>query len=55
MVGNDPSVKGGITSVISQILSHNWESDGIDMTFIPTYVESNFIKKCFFLQIHTIR
>ena len=31
-VGNAPSVKGGITSVISQVLSHNWSEQNIDMT-----------------------
>ena len=45
MVGNDHSVKGGISSVISQILSHNWVDDGITMTFIPTYVEGGIIRK----------
>lgn len=36
-VGNAPSVKGGITSVISQVLSHNWSEQNIDMRFIPTF------------------
>ena len=45
LVGNDPSVKGGITSVITQILSHDWESENIDMTFIPTYIETNTVNK----------
>lgn len=48
MVGNDPSVKGGITSVISQMISHDWSEDGIDMKFIPTYVETNNFKKILF-------
>ena len=45
LVGNDPSVKGGITSVITQILSHDWKSENIDMTFIPTYIETNTVNK----------
>lgn len=48
MVGNDPSVKGGITSVITQLIAHDWLSDGIEMKFIPTYIESNPIKKVIF-------
>ncbi|MGO2765975.1 MAG: glycosyltransferase family 4 protein [Streptococcus thermophilus] len=48
MLGNDPSVKGGITSVISQLLTHDWNSEGIDMKFIPTYVETNNVRKIFF-------
>jgi hypothetical protein len=45
MVGNHPSVKGGITSVISQLLDHNWNKDGVDMKFISTYIEAGTIKK----------
>lgn len=48
MIGNHPSAKGGITSVISQLLEHDWIADGIDMTFIPTYIETNNIKKSVF-------
>ena len=48
MLGNDPSVKGGITSVISQLLAHDWNSEGIDMKFIPTYVETNNVRKILF-------
>lgn len=45
MVGNHPSVKGGITSVVSQLLAHDWSKDDIDMRYIPTYIETNFIFK----------
>lgn len=48
MVGNDSSVKGGITSVINQIMSHDWKADGVDMKFIPTYIETNNFKKILF-------
>lgn len=48
MVGNDLSVKGGITSVINQIMSHDWKTDGVDIKFIPTYIETNNFKKVLF-------
>lgn len=48
MVGNHPSAKGGITSVISQLLQHDWDADGIEMTFIPTYIEAGALKKSMF-------
>lgn len=47
MIGNDPSVKGGITSVINQLLDYDWEKENIEMNFVPTYVEGNSIKKLF--------
>ena len=45
MVGNSPTVKGGITSVISQLLHHDWKSNGIEMSFIPSYAGGNNTKK----------
>lgn len=48
MVGNDHSVKGGITSVITQLLSHDWDQNDIQMDFIPTYVETGAVKKIVF-------
>ena len=44
-VGNAPSVKGGITSVISQILSHNWNEQNIEMRFIPTFEGGGAVNK----------
>ena len=57
VVGNDLSVKGGISAVISQLLSHDWHSDGIDMSFIPTYIGNNRLKELFFFAkaVHRIR
>ncbi|NEG89964.1 PssE/Cps14G family polysaccharide biosynthesis glycosyltransferase [Bifidobacterium aerophilum] len=57
MVGNDPSVKGGITSVISQLLAHDWAADGVSMKFIPTYIAANPVKKILFFEkaLHRIR
>lgn len=48
MIGNDSSVKGGITSVITQLLAHDWNAEGIDMKFIPSYIEANNVKKILF-------
>ena len=45
MIGNHQSVKGGITSVIQQLLSFYWDSVGVEMKFIPTYIEASGIKK----------
>lgn len=45
MVGNDLSVHGGITSVISFFLNHNWKKDEVDMEFIPTYIDKSYLQK----------
>ena len=44
-VGNASSVKGGITSVISQILSYNWNEQNIEMKFIPTFEGGSVLNK----------
>jgi len=51
MIGNAPSVKGGITSVISQLLNHDWNAENVEMQFIPTYAEGNNIKKIVYFLI----
>ncbi|MBQ7976539.1 MAG: glycosyltransferase family 4 protein [Clostridia bacterium] len=43
MVGSAPSVKGGITSVISQLLKHDWKKENVIMDFVPTYIKANFM------------
>lgn len=43
--GNHPSVNGGITSVISQILSFDWNKSNVEMKFHPTYYGGNVIRK----------
>lgn len=49
MCGNHPSNKGGMTSVISQIVTYNWEKENIKMKFIPTYYPGNIaIKSLYF-------
>ena len=54
-VGNHPTVKGGITSVIQQILAYDWQSRGIEMSFIPTYMECGNIKKILYFAFAYIR
>lgn len=48
MVGNHSSNKGGMTSVINQILQHNWKDEGIMIGFIPTFYPGNKIVKTLF-------
>lgn len=55
MVGNHPSVKGGITSVITQLLNFDWETRNVKMKFIPTYVEKNSIIKMLFFAFAYIK
>lgn len=55
MVGNDRSVKGGITTVITQLLNYNWKKDNIEVKFIPTYIDKNNIFKIAFFIISLIR
>ncbi len=51
MVGNHPSNKGGMTSVINQIRNKDWTKDGIELTFIPTFLPGNAIKKSLFFVV----
>ena len=48
MIGNHPTNKGGMTSVINQIRNHDWNQEGINLSFIPTYMPGNPIKKIIF-------
>ena len=45
LVGSAPAVKGGITSVISQIRAHNWMADNIHLSFLPTYMDGRMLRK----------
>lgn len=45
MVGNHETVHGGITSVISQILCHEWTEDKVDLRFLPSYKGGNNAQK----------
>ena len=49
MIGNHLSNKGGMTSVISQIRKHDWKKDNVELSFVPTYIPGNSIKKALFL------
>ncbi len=51
LVGNDPSVKGGITTVISQILEYDWKKKNIELKFITTYIDKSNIQKILFFVI----
>lgn len=54
MVGNSQSVKGGITTVIEQFLSYDWNSHDINFKFIPTYKDNNnLVKILFFIYSYT--
>lgn len=55
MVGSHSSVKGGITSVITQLLEYDWGKRNIRMKFIPTYIEKNNIIKILFFICAYIR
>lgn len=55
MVGNHPSVKGGITSVINQLRSYDWNEENIEMKFIPTYLEKNNSIKILFFGLAYLR
>ena len=41
MIGNHPSNKGGMTSVIDQIKSHDWKKENVDLSFIATFLPGN--------------
>ena len=55
MIGNHPSNKGGMTSVISQITEHDWSNEGIKLIFIPTFLPGNPLKKMLFFVIALIK
>lgn len=48
LVGNNLDVKGGISSVINQILKHDWISDGVNLRFVPTYNGGHLLYKLFY-------
>lgn len=55
MIGNHPSNKGGMTSVIEQIRTHDWAADGVSLSFIPTYLPGGSVKKSLFFLIAYVR
>lgn len=55
MCGNHPSNKGGMTSVINQILEYDWEKENIGLTFVPTFKPGNPVVKSLFFLFSYIR
>lgn len=55
MVGNDESVKGGITTVINQFKRFNWKDNNIEFKFIPTYIDKVSILKVLFFAVSYIK
>lgn len=58
MCGNHPSNKGGMSTVISQIREFDWNKNGVELRFIPTYMPGGrlvtilyFIRSFFYLCI----
>lgn len=45
MIGNHETVHGGITSVIKQILGHEWTEGDVDIRFLPSYKGGNNVQK----------
>lgn len=48
MCGNHSSNKGGMTSVINQIEAYDWNAEGIELEFVPTFLPGNPVKKGLF-------
>lgn len=44
MCGNHSTNKGGMTSVINQILEKDWKAEGVELNFIPTYLPGSKIQ-----------
>lgn len=55
MCGNHPSNKGGMTSVIAQLNSYDWEKKNIKMKFIPTYYPANNIIKAAYFAVAYVK
>lgn len=55
MVGNAPTVKGGITTVINQFRNFDWNKKDIDLKFIPTYIDKNAIIKILYFIMAYVR
>lgn len=52
-IGSSPSVKGGITTVINQFMTYNWND--ITMSLLPTYIEGNKIKQILFFMFAVLK
>lgn len=45
MMGSQPSVKGGMSSVVMQQLQHDWGQD-IEIRYMATHVSGSVVKRC---------
>lgn len=48
MCGNHPSNKGGMTTVINQIMDNKWDKEGVRLSFVPTYMPGGKAKTMIF-------
>lgn len=55
MCGNHPSNKGGMTSVISQLMSYDWKKKNVSMKYISTFYPSNNIVKSGYFMLSYFR
>lgn len=58
MCSSDKSVKGGINSVVTQLMNHDW-GDDIEMSYLSTHINGNVFKKSMFfvksyIQLHSL-
>ncbi|MGN0358875.1 MAG: glycosyltransferase family 4 protein [Blautia sp.] len=45
MMGSQPSVKGGMSSVVMQLLQHDWAYD-IEIRYMATHISGTVMKRC---------
>ena len=45
MMGSQPSVKGGMSSVVKQLLQHDWGKD-MDIRYLSTHISGSVLKRC---------
>ena len=55
MCGNHPSNKGGMTSVINQVLVRDWKKEDIELTFVPTYLPGGKVKTILYFAIRYLK
>ena len=47
MCGSDRKEKGGMNSVVDQLMNHQW-GNSIHLSYLATHVSGNFFNKMFF-------
>ena len=45
MMGSAPSLKGGMSSVVKQLLQHDWGTE-MDICYIATHMSGSAAKRC---------